>query len=457
MDLGFDTVGNATLVVHDRRPLLATDPWLEGSAYFGSWGLSHEIPAEQRAAIGECPFLWFSHGHPDHLNPTSLALLRGKTILLPDHVGGRIRRDLEAQGENVRVLPDRRWVQLSERVRVLCVADSFQDAILLVDVGGTLVVDLNDASDRGWGRFVRARVREAKRSFLLALASGGDTDLFHFHDESGRLLSPAGRAATGPKLARLARLHGTTDVVPFSSMHRYQRRDSLWARPYTTPVSELGSPDFDAPGSKLHPAFVRVDARTGEVTPLAPAPSADRVLEPEECGDRWSDLLERDEVARVERYFRSFERLADTLGFVRLRVGGREHEVPLGPARRPRSVRERGLTLEAPRASLVSAVDHEVLDDLLIGNFVKVTLHGRWPPTGLYPDFTPWVAKLGDNGRARTRDEVARYLAEYRRRAPYDFLKHRLLEAAHAGLQVRVPRGSLAYSVLRRVYRTLRP
>ena len=45
MDVGLDTVGNATLICYDRGvPILVTDPWIVGSAYFGSWGLSHEVP-----------------------------------------------------------------------------------------------------------------------------------------------------------------------------------------------------------------------------------------------------------------------------------------------------------------------------------------------------------------------------------------------------------------------------
>lgn len=35
MDLGFDTIGNATLICYDRGPVLVTDPWVRGSAYFG--------------------------------------------------------------------------------------------------------------------------------------------------------------------------------------------------------------------------------------------------------------------------------------------------------------------------------------------------------------------------------------------------------------------------------------
>ena len=28
MQLGFDTIGNATVIAYDRRPVLATDPWV---------------------------------------------------------------------------------------------------------------------------------------------------------------------------------------------------------------------------------------------------------------------------------------------------------------------------------------------------------------------------------------------------------------------------------------------
>ena len=43
-DLAFETIGNATLICYDKVPVLITDPWINGSPYFGSWQHSHEIP-----------------------------------------------------------------------------------------------------------------------------------------------------------------------------------------------------------------------------------------------------------------------------------------------------------------------------------------------------------------------------------------------------------------------------
>ena len=73
----------------------------------------------------------------------------------------------------------------------------------------------------------------------------------------------------------------------------------------------------------------------------------------------------------------------------------------------------------------MTALKCEIFDDLLIGNFMKVTLHGEWGPGKLYPDFTPWVAKYGDNGRAKTMKELREYHRSYFRRAPGAYLRHR--------------------------------
>ena len=124
MDLGFDTVGNATLIAYDRDPVLVTDPWLGGNLYFGSWQMSHEIPEEQNQAVDATPFVWVSHGHSGHLHGPSLERLRGKTILLPDHRGSRIAEALEEEGHRPEVLADRSWTRFSDRIRGWTFRDS---------------------------------------------------------------------------------------------------------------------------------------------------------------------------------------------------------------------------------------------------------------------------------------------------------------------------------------------
>lgn len=449
MDLGFETIGNATLICHDRGPVLVTDPWIDGSAYFGSWTFSHEIPQRQLDDILDCRFVWISHGHPDHLSGQSLKLLRDKKILLPDHVGVRIKQDLVEQGYDVTVLKDREWTELSGRIRVACVADYNQDGILLVDVGGKLVVNLNDASDYGWGRFVRKTVGEYKESFLLKLIGYGDADMINCYTEDGVFMTPlAGeRPQLGKEIAYATEGLGATHFVPFSSMHKYQRADSVWADQYTTRLEDYTN-GFESTRCDLLPAFISYDCAREVLDLIEPGERGAVALAPEEFGDDWSEQLEPDEAKQLTRYFKSFQHLEDHFDFIRFRVGGKEHSVDLA-----KGGFKRGVTFEAPRGSLMKSVEWEIFDDMLIGNFMKTTLHGDLPIRPLYPDFTPYVAKYGDNGRARSREELHEYFKTYRRRAPVDYLLRRLEYSSIDVFRSFISMDSPVYKAVRSVYR----
>lgn len=432
MNIGFDTVGNATVIAYDNEPVIVTDPWIQGSAYFGSWKLSHEIPAEQREAILKAPYVWFSHGHPDHLNGDSLPLFMGKRILLPNHFGSRIHDDLKARGFDVQIMTDRVWMQLTPHIRVMSIPDYNQDAVLFLDVNGRLVFDKNDANDRGWMRFAKGIIRQFPVSFHLALCGSPGADMMNFFSEDGARLPPwlGPRVPAGKTVSREVELYGTRYFVPFSSLHRFQRSDSIWAAQYSTRVSDFRN-GFDSSRAELLPAFIRYDCETDTLTELNPPETSSTVLPPEAFGDNWSEPLEKHEVRLATQYLRRIERLGDALDFLTLRVGGVDTTIPFAKTRFGR-----GLTLEAPRASLMACVRYEIFDDLLIGNFAKVTLHGKWGPGLLYPDVTPYIAKYADNGRARTRNELRGYFREYRNRDPLGYANHvvtwNVLEPARA-------------------------
>jgi hypothetical protein len=391
--VGFDTIGNATLIAYDDRPVIATDPWTHGGAYFGSWSFSHAIPPEQQESIERCRYLWFSHGHPDHLNLESLEGLSNKQILLANHVGGRIHRDLLEMGLDVLILPEREWVQLSKRIRVMTISDYNQDSILLLDIGGALVIDVNDATDRGWGRLVKQIARRYPKSYLLKLSNYSDADMINLWDEDGRKLPTAAdeMAPIGRPLARWAGVFGANHVIPFSSFHRYQREDSFWANKYVAPL-EAYAETFDAADITLLPAFSRVDCETGRATPIDPPVNSTTPRPAAEFGDNWSDTLDHADQQKLTSYIQGKQILRSHIGFVRFSVGGQETTIDLNP-----KLRQFGFTFHVPRTSLMTAVEYRVFDDLLIGNFMRTTLHGG---ATLYPHFTPLVAKYSDNGGA---------------------------------------------------------
>lgn len=435
MDLGFETIGNACVIAHDKGPVLATDPWLTGTAYFGSWRLSHEVPRQQQENVARCRYLWLSHGHPDHLSLESLERLRDKTILLPDHVGGRIARDLAGLGFTVRVLRCGEWFAVSDRVRIAALANYNQDATLVMDLDGHLLIDANDAGNRGSGRFLaQQRARFTKRTILACLTGYGDADMIHFFDEQGNAVPPAAAAKTpcGPGIRAMLDFYDIDYFAPSSSMHRYNRTDSGWADAYATPV-DAHAHGFDGGRRTCLPAFVQFDLHTGCYEKIAPKANDGPLEDPAKFGDDWTTPLDQDDVQALRTWLLRVEHLRTFLGYVNFRVGGRDHVIDVDRAHR------RGITFATPRQSLMAAVGWNAFDDILIGNFCKTTLHGDWwgkrGAEALYPHFTPFVTKFGDNGGAYSGAELKAYFAEYFRRGYTEFTPDAAEQEMKAALQ----------------------
>lgn len=448
MNIGFETVGNATIICHDKKAILVTDPWLSGGAYFDSWYCSHIIPERQMKAIENCEYVWVSHGHPDHLHGPSLKKLIEKKVLLPNHAGARIHDDLKAMGFNVQKMEDRKWYRLSDNIQALCIADYNQDAILLINVGGKLIININDANDHGWGSFVIKTSRAFDISFLLFLTGYGDADMINYFDESGNRILPlaAKKIPFGKNIALRAEAYGASYVIPFSSMHRYQRKDSIWANEYTTPLEDY-SIGFQSKQCELLPAFIRYDCENNSYETIDPPKTKQNLLDPEEIGDSWNEPLDTTDFKKINNYFEPVELLNSTIGFINFRIAGKDHRLELN-----KKLFNRGITFEVPRNSLMKAIEYEIFDDLLIGNFMKTTLHGKWGSGKLYPDFNPYLPKYADNGKARSKKEIEAYFKEYKRRAAFDFIRHRIEERSRRLLRELIPMDTVFYKNARTVY-----
>jgi hypothetical protein len=449
--LGFETIGNATLVLFDGEPVLATDPWLGGSAYFGSWSIGYEVPATQIDHVKACKYIWYSHGHPDHLHSESMHALTGSEFLVPDHVGRRIFNDFQRLGLSVRIMPDRKWMQVSKNIRVMCISDFRQDALLLIDLGGKLIINANDCHPRGHDRFVKSISREFADRILMKAFGYGDIDMINLFAEDGSRIDPIpprlkAKGGLAQQLQFWGRYYGATAIVPFSSFHAYQRTDSCWASEHAAPMSKfyemgrrLGDIDITDP-------FIRYDVEKSDYTSLNP-PSLDLVpKDPAEFGDDWNETLEPSDIPKITEYFQRIESLQDFIDFVRLKVGGEVVEVKLGSRNKGR-----GLQFEVPRNSLMTAVQFGVFDDLLIGNFMKTTFVGPWRQMNL-DDFTPYVTRYGDNGNAFSKKELSEYMQHYARRAPVDLFMHRVGKYSERTFRNLIGRNEVALKYAKKAY-----
>ena len=424
----FETLGNATLQFFaDGRPVLATDPWLVGTCYFGSWALDHALTEEQISNILNSEYIWISHGHPDHMHHASLDMLpAGQKFLLPDHYHSEIKDHLTGKGFAVTVLKYREWLQIAPTVSVMCLDNINQDAILIVRLGDALVINQNDSPIAGEETFLRNLVKRHPndKTYLAALCSI-DADMFNFVDEGGRSIAgPPDERKPGAiwTVARGADRMGVKNFCCSSSQHIYVRPDSIWANDYRISWEDMRK-HWSRPNVRLLEPFVTVDVVSGAVTRNdLEHLGGDRSQISDNTGDDdWNATLQPQEWKAVERFFRKFELIRKYVDFIEVVIGGETGRFDLNPetAGQPSA---RGIRFYAPKQSFMETMTWGFFDDLLIGNFMKVHLTN----TSLYPRFTPLVAKLGGNAKVYTKAEYAKFRWRYFRRNPLGTLAYLL-------------------------------
>jgi len=407
--------------------VLATDPWLVGTCYFGSWALDHALTPEQIANAVNSDYIWISHGHPDHMHHESLDLMpAGKKFLLPDHYDPEIKNFLTDKGFQVTVLKYREWFRVSPTVEVLCIDNINQDAILVIRLGDALLINLNDSPTGGELGFLSKLVRSHPndKTYVAALCSI-DADMFNYVDEAGKsIVGPPDERKPGAiwAVARTAETLGVKNFCCSSSQHIYVRADSIWANDYRISWADMQR-HWSRPSVRLIEPFVTVDAASGIVTANHSDHSGgDRSQIRDDTGDDdWSATLTEIEWQGVESFFRRFDLVRDYVDFVEVTIGGETRHYDLNPpAKTP--AKPRGIRFYAPKQSFLETIKWGFFDDLLIGNFMKVHLTNL----SLYPRFTPLVAKLGGNAKVYTKSDYARFRWRYFRRNPVGTLTYYL-------------------------------
>ncbi len=414
--LGLSTIGNATLIAYDDQPILATDPWFGDidPAYFGSWVCSHEIPVNYKNDILNSKYLWFSHGHPDHTNPISLEKLKKNKILLPDHYGSRIYNDLKDLGYAVQILKDKKWYRLSKNIRIQCVTNWIQDSILFVEINNKIFVNLNDAGIEFYSNYAKNILKNYKEKYLLTLSGYGDADMINFWDEQGKFITRRkfSEDHVGKQLSDMASVIGANNIIPFSSFHQYQRTDTIWAQEHTVPL-DLYKKGISKNHNFIDP-FVFINCEKDEILKINPKKLNVKLKKPEEFGDNWSDELNSEEFIEVKNYFLEKKRLEKIIGFIKIKVGGKEQTIDF------KNNLKKGVTFELPRNSLLFSIRNKIFDDLLIGNFMKTTLHNM--PNLKHKYFKHVITKWSDNGGVNTEEEIHNYIQSYKEKAGREFL-----------------------------------
>ena len=413
------SIGNASLIFKENDiPILVTDPWVgdEDPAYFGSWITSHEIPKNIKDEFTQSKYIWYSHGHPDHTNPKSTQRFLSNKILLPDHYGSRIFKDLKNDGFDVDILPDRKWVNLTKSLRIQSITTHTQDGILLAEFCGKLFINLNDAGASTCSKYIKRISKNYAHSFMFSLAGYGDADMINFFDEDNSRIEPyaKNKRKVGEQLSMMAKLVGANKIIPSSSFHQYQREDSIWAQEYTTPLEAFT--DGLNENFSYFPPFCEIDCNSLEYRELNPKRINVILKKPEEFGDNYSDELEKNDLDLIKKYFLKKDFINNYFGFINFRVGNKDNFIDMNKNSK------KGIAFTVPKGSLMTAINYKIFDDLLIGNFMKTTLHNcsSLYEGPMFQNFNFNITKYADNGGAENEQEVKNYIKEYKKRMGYE-------------------------------------
>jgi len=403
--IGFETVGNATITFFDGKPILSTDPWIYGNPYFGSWSHKYNFPIEQKKNVSDCKFIWLSHGHPDHIDTVSLENLKDKIFLIPDHYGNRIYNDLKKKFLCKKIVSNK-WYQLSKNIRIKSFADWNQDACLVTEIKKKdITLNLNDGNALGWSKTIQNLIKNYKNRFLLKLINWADADMINLYNHHNKFILPVAneKPSCGPNYLYNLKKWNCNFAIPFSSFHRYSRKDSIKMNKYVTPLKKHYE-NFNDTERKMLPAFISWNSETEKYNKIKLEKNNKIINKPEEFGDFWGDDFEKEDKKIIINYFKKFYWLKKKFGFLCFKCGKSELNIKL-------SEKSKGIIFETPRNSLIKAISMNIFDDLLIGNFMKVKFYNV---KSLYPDFSPYVAKYGDNGNARSEKEINKYFQYYK-------------------------------------------
>ena len=137
-------LGQAGLKITHGETTLLTDPWLSGPAYEEQWYL-YPLP-DRSVRVDDVNYIWYSHGHEDHLHEGTFDLLpKDAAVLLTKQWFTGNRQWLIEHGfADVREITSGHWVELGEDLSIVSLVNR-SDSLSIIRTSREVIVNVNDA------------------------------------------------------------------------------------------------------------------------------------------------------------------------------------------------------------------------------------------------------------------------------------------------------------------------
>lgn len=375
------TLGHSTLLIKENGiPLIATDPWLIGSAYWRSWWLEKYPTDAEIDEIRRAENIYVTHSHPDHFHYPSLRYIGKRKILHPRFPRYDVPVFLEENGFPSEVLKPWQWNDLSKNVRVMSIPVPIDDSILMIDTPKTVVINFNDSNPRfTFLRLLRDYVIPKNKN-VVVLKSYSPASIATSMYREGKASPMKDKKDYTDTARKIGETVGATHYVPFASQVFFSRTDSTWANESKVTYEDLQT-FWGESSVKLCPPFIEMNLETlefstsySEVNRTLDAANLTKVMlrEKEEenfvLPDNFSEKLKKylDEVFFLRLLFRR------GIGW-RLTTSGKEFFYNT----RTRKVEDKipenyDLVISLPDKVVYESLENNVLTDLGITMFIRV-------------------------------------------------------------------------------------
>ena len=413
------TLGHASFALFQdgENPILLTDPWLVGSAYWRSWWLQHYPSQEDLDWTAKSAFIYVTHEHPDHFHmPTIRRLGHNPFYLFPELPERGYLDHITRLGYHAELVEPLRWRPLADGVCILSIPVLTDDSLLLVDTPTALILNLNDA--KPLPSVVKAIRRLADRidKPRVLLCSYSPASLVNsFVDDTGTVALKSPRHYVD-YISRLSDALGANFYLPFASQVVFSRMDSCWANGHRTTYQHLQR-YWDSRAHLLPPyATLDLTSFTAEwvtperyqpMDPVKVAALADQRLVEEE-----SATIFRNDVAELERRLNTWRWLLLLIfprGFA-LSLGERrlEYHSLLGRVTECDGSTGGEFLVSIPKLTMKEALRNGHISDLGITMFVRVRLLRKFDPRKVYALFM--LLQFADYGHSQSVGSVFRWL-----------------------------------------------
>lgn len=215
-------LNHASLLLEVGGVRMLFDPWLQGTAFSGGWGLRYDNPEATRLAA-TATHLWISHWHSDHLHAPTLSKI---AELNPDMVVlanvsanfSMVERMASLGFRDVRPIGERETLELNSETTCCRYPTAGIDNMLHIVAGSWSILNYNDCN-------LPVKAIQGLRKHI------GPVDLlFTNYNHAGKLFDVVDDEVRKSQLIQVLDL--TTDaleptrVIPFASNHYYRTAES---------------------------------------------------------------------------------------------------------------------------------------------------------------------------------------------------------------------------------------